>query len=208
MRLIVFILLFSMHCVGTAQNSSTSLFDLDKAIAQFDALQDKGACIKLDQTFTQLSSSHPNNWLPFYYSALVKIKLSMYKDKDAETYADQAIAAILKAKQLQLNDEVLCVESLAYSTKMSLRPVLRWFSYEQKIKQPLSEAKKLNSNNPRVYVLEAMLYHKLPSILGGSCETALPLAKKAIQFLRQQNNTQKPHWGMHSAMEVVKGCSF
>jgi hypothetical protein len=208
MRLILFILLISLPFVGSTQNASSSLLDLDKAIAQFDALQDKVTTMKLDQVFMELSITYPNNWLPFYYSALIKTKLVMYKDKDAETYADQAIATIIKAKQLQANDEVLCVESLAYSTKMSLRPVLRWFSYEQKIKQPLSEAKKLNSNNPRIYVLEAMLYHKLPSILGGSCETALPLAKKAIQLLRQQTNTQKPHWGMHAAMEVVKGCSF
>lgn len=182
---------------------------LDKAIVQFDALSDQSSFIQLDKVFEQLCASYPNNWMPFYYASLVKIKLAMYKGRSAESYADQAIEAIVKAKQLQENDEVLCVESLAYSTKMSLHPAWRWFSYEQKIKGPLVAAKKINSNNPRIYVLEAMLQYKLPPVLGGSCKTAMPLAQKAIQLLKQQsNNLQKPHWGMRSAQEVIKGCAF
>jgi hypothetical protein len=207
MRLLFFIWVIFAPLLGLAQLSEGASA-VDKSIAQFEMLQDKAACIKLDQTFEQLCASNPSSWIPFYYASLIKIKLAMYKDKHAENYADGAIAFIQKAKQLQANDEVLCVESLAYSTKVSLHPAWRWFSYEHKIKDPLAAAKKINNNNPRIYVLESMLYYKLPSVLGGSCKTALPLAQKAILLLKQQGSNQKPRWGMQSAMEVIKGCSF
>jgi hypothetical protein len=207
MRLLLIIWLGLTPFFNFAQTGA-GLITLDNAIVQFDDLSDKQSCMRLDKVFDQLASANPTNWVPYYYGCLVKIKLAMYKEKNAEYYADKAIEAILKAKQLQANDEVLCVESLAYTTKMSLNPAWRWFSYEHKIKNPLAAAKKINSNNPRIYVLESMLYYKLPSVLGGSCKTALPLAQKAIALLKQQGAHQKPHWGMNSAQEVIKGCGF
>lgn len=207
MRLLLIIWMGFLPLVNSAQ-SDAGAAALDKAIVQFDLIQDKPSCEKIDLIFDQLCTNNPNNWVPFYYASLVKIKLAMFKEKTADNDADKAIEAILKAKKLQVNDEVLCVESLAYSTKMSLHPAWRWFSYERKIKDPLEAAKKINSNNPRIYVLESMLQYKLPSVLGGSCKTALPLAQKAVQLLKQPSNLLKPHWGMLSAQEVIKGCAF
>ena len=207
MRLLLMIGLGCLPLVNIAQSVERANV-LEKAIVQFETLSDKQSCINLDKVLDQLCTSSPSNWVPYYYASLVKIKLAMFKDKAAESYADKAIEAILKAKQLQANDEVLCVESLAYTTKMSIHPAWRWFTYERKIKDPLAAAKKINSNNPRIYVLEAMLQYKLPSVLGGSCKTALPLAQKAVQLLKQSNNLQKPNWGLASAQEVIKGCAF
>ena len=51
--------------------------------------------------------------------------------------ANQSIDLIEKAKKIQVNDEILCVESLAYTAKMSVSPYTRWLRYEQKIKSPL-----------------------------------------------------------------------
>jgi hypothetical protein len=197
-----------MAPLGSSAQKMAQATALEKGIAQFDQLQDKASCIQLDQTFSQLCKDNPNQWLPYYYACLIKVKLAMYNDRQADLYADQAIVAIQKAKQLQLNDEVLCGESLAYSTKISIRPVWRWFAYEHKMKAPLMAAKKMNPNNPRVYVLEAMLQYKLPAALGGSCKSALPLAQKAILLLKQQTANQQPHWGMQSVMEIQKGCAF
>jgi hypothetical protein len=207
MRLLLMIGLGLLPLVNMAQ-SVERVNALEKAIVQFETLTDKQSCIYLDKVLDQLCTSSPSNWIPYYYASLVKIKLAMFKDKAAESYADKAIEAILKAKKLQANDEVFCVESLAYTTKMSLHSAWRWFTYERKIKDPLAAAKKINSNNPRIYVLEAMLQYKLPSVLGGSCKSALPLAQKAVQLLKQSSNLQRPNWGLASAQEVIKGCAF
>lgn len=212
MRFTIFIFCLCLHFVPLLTRAQTLSYDssLTLAIAEFDGIKDMGACNKLFEKFEQLNKSNNKDWLPSYYAALVKIKMSMFKDKDADKYADESIDWILASKRIQSNDEVLCVESLAYSTKMSIHPSWRWFAYEQKIRQPLQLAKKINSNNPRIYVLEAVLQHRLPPILGGSCKTAKQLAIKAERLLMQQNDPsfKKPHWGKKLVTEIINGCRF
>ena len=209
MRFIFLILLYGIPFLGQSQTTAYDLAVTD-AIVQFDELKDLSTCKELFVKFEQLSKTHNKDWVPFYYAALIKIKMSMYKDQDADKYADEAIEWILKAKKIQANDEVYCVESLSYSTKLAVHPTWRWFALEQKIKQPLATAMKMNNNNPRIYVLNAMLHAKLPAVLGGNCKTARTLALKAKKLLatNTSNANDKPHWGIKSAEEVLAACPF
>jgi hypothetical protein len=93
---------------------------------------------------------------------------------------------------------------------MSVNPALRWFSYEGKIKNALSLAKKLNPNNPRAYILEANIQQKLPFIFGGGCKSAKPLIQKAELCMNAQTKTNsvEPSWGMQSLVKLKKACPF
>ena len=108
------------------------------------------------------------------------------------------------------NDEVYCAESLAYTAKMSVNPLIRWLTYEGKIKKALNYAKKLNPNNPRVYVLEANIQQKIPYIFGGGCNSVKPLIQKAELCYNTQAkpNSLQPYWGFQSLVQLKKACPF
>ena len=59
--------------------------------------------------------------------------------------------------------------------------------YEDKIKNPLRLAKKINPKNPRIYLLEANIQQKLPFIFGGGCKSTKPLIQQAERLLNTQN---------------------
>jgi len=105
---------------------------------------------------------------------------------------------------------VYCAESLAYTAKMSVNPLLRWLTYEGKIKKALSLAKKLNPNNPRAYVLEANIQQKIPYIFGGGCKSVKPLIQKAELCFNAQTkpNSVEPSWGFQSLVQLKKVCLF
>jgi len=109
-----------------------------------------------------------------------------------------------------VNDEILCVESLAYTAKMSVSPYTRWLRYERKIKSPLIAAKKINKENPRVYALEASLQYHMPVVFGGGCAKSYAIALIASEKLNAQAkwNTQyyMPHWGINVIQEIMDKC--
>jgi len=160
--------------------------------------------------FKALSNTFPNEWLPKYYAALVQFKMALLSKGNMDTQADIAIDWINKCKQLQINDEILCAESLAYTIKMQVNPAWRWFSYKDRIYGSLQKAKKINPNNPRIYVLEASLQYNLPKLLGGSCEKALPIAKQAEKLLKLEEGKRGylPSWGFNSIKEIFTNCKY
>ena len=205
-RLFVFLFMLSFSSLK-AQTSSfeTSITD---AANYFNLIskQDQYA-ISLKQ-FTVLSNTYPNEWLPKYYAALVQVKIALLSKDDMDAQADIAIDWINKSKKLQVNDEILCAESLALTTKMQVNPALRWFSYKDRIYGSLQKAKNINPNNPRIYVLEASLQYHLPKLLGGGCNKAIPIAKQAEKLLNLEVGKKKylPSWGFTSIKEILTNC--
>jgi hypothetical protein len=129
---------------------------------------------------------------------------------DRDALANDALLWVGRAKSIMANDEVYCAESLAYTAKMSVNPLLRWLTYEGKIKKSLSLAKKLNPNNPRAYVLEANIQQKIPYIFGGGCKSVKPLIQKAELCFNAQTkaNLLQPSWGFQSLVQLKKACPF
>ena len=122
--------------------------------------------------------------------------------------AEECLYWIARTKKIQINDEVYCAESMANTAKMSVHPTVRWFAYENKIKHPLELAKNINPKNPRIYILQANLAYRIPSLFGGGCKVALPLAKKAEKLLLEEgiNTGNMPHWGVQSVRDLLKAC--
>jgi hypothetical protein len=160
--------------------------------------------------FEQLYAVNKTNWLIPYYAGLTKSIMCLLKMGDKDALANDALLWVRRAKSIMANDEVYCAESLAYTAKMSVNPLLRWLTYEGKIKKALSLAKKLNPNNPRVYVLEANIQQKIPYIFGGGCNSVKPLIQKAELCFNIQTkpNSVEPSWGFQSLVQLKKACPF
>ena len=207
MRILIFlsILFCGIHLQAQSYNK-----DLTSAVAFFNTLSTHKDFTTASKKFEQLHNMNTQDWIAPYYVSIIKSRMSLQKSGDSDKLADEALAWIAIAKSVQVNDEVLCGESLANTAKMSVRPSLRWLNYESKIKNPLTLAQKINPNNPRIYILQASVQRHLPIIFGGGCKASKALAQKAEQLLLAQSNdaTNLPRWGRQSIIDYKKNCPF
>jgi hypothetical protein len=205
--LVLFVLLLQLPLQAQSPNQSKVL---ESAVMQFNQANNPNSYKQLYLQFEQLYSVDKTNWLIPYYAGMTKSIMCLLKMGDRDALANDALLWVARAKAIEVNDEIYCAESLAYTAKMSVNPALRWFTYEGKIKNTLSLAKKLNPSNPRAYILEANIQQKLPFIFGGGCKLAKPLIQKAELFISNQNraNSIEPSWGIQSLVKLKKACPF
>jgi hypothetical protein len=205
--IVFFILLLQLPLQAQSPNQ---IKVLESAVMQFNQTNNPSSYTQLYLQFEQLYSVDKTNWLIPYYAGMTKSIMCLLKMGDRDALANDALIWLARAKSIVVNDEIYCAESLAYTAKMSVNPALRWFTYEGKIKNSLSLAKKLNPNNPRAYILEANIQQKLPFIFGGGCKSAKPLIQKAELFFSNQNkaNSIEPSWGIQSLVKLKKACPF
>lgn len=206
--LIVFFALLIQLPVN-AQGTNQNKF-LEAAVQQFNQLDKTASYQQVYLQFEQLYALDKTNWLIPYYAAIIKARMGLLKMGDRDQQANAALIWIARAKSIDLNDEIYCAESLVNTAKMSVNPTLRWLSYEDKIKKPLQLAKKINPSNPRVYLLEANIQHKLPYLFGGGCKAAKTFMEKADRFLNTQvpATMEHPSWGAQALKELKKACPF
>jgi hypothetical protein len=205
--LVLFVLLMQLPLQAQSPNQAKVL---ESAVMQFNQANNPSSYKQLYLQFEQLYSVDKTNWLIPYYAGMTKSIMCLLKMGDRDALANDALLWVARAKAIEVNDEIYCAESLAYTAKMSVNPALRWFTYEGKIKNTLSLAKKLNPSNPRAYILEANIQQKLPFIFGGGCKSAKPLIQKAELFISNQNraNSIEPSWGIQSLVKLKKACPF
>jgi hypothetical protein len=205
--IVLFLLLMQLPLYAQVINQTKAL---ESAVIQFNQTNNPSSYTQLYLKFEQLYSVDKTNWLIPYYAGMTKSLMCLLKMGDRDALANDALIWLARAKSIEVNDEIHCAESLAYTAKMSVNPALRWFTYEGKIKNSLSLAKKLNPNNPRAYILEANIQQKLPFIFGGGCKSAKPLIQKAELFFSAQNKTNsiEPSWGIQSLVKLKKACPF
>ena len=207
-----FYIVFFFLTITTALHAQQSVFEnkLSDIVFKFNHIEKEEQYTPILNQFIDLSKAYPKEWLPYYYAAIVQTKLALINTLQQDALADLAIEWIAKCKKIQINDEVLCAESLAYTAKMSVHPTWRWLRYQDKIKGPLQNAKKINSNNPRIFVLEANLQYHLPNAFGGGCNKSLAIAKDAEKLLNLEKGKAKylPSWGYTSIKEILTNCKF
>ena len=205
-NLFVFFILL-MQLPAQAQANSQSKI-LEAAVMQFNQTDKMPPYTQLYNQFEQLYTLDKTNWLIPYYAAMIKARMSLLKMGDRDALADAALVWMSRAKLIMVNDEIYCAESLAYTENMSVNPALRWLKYEDKIKNPLRLAKKINPKNPRIYLLEANIQQNLPFIFGGGCKSTKPLIQQAERLLNTQNiaPSVEPSWGSQSLLELKKAC--
>jgi len=204
---ILFILLMQLPVQAQVTNQAKSL---ESAVMQFNQLSNNANYQQVYVQFEQLYMADKTNWLIPYYAAMVKSRMCFLKMGDHDEQANAALLWIARAKTIELNDEIYCAESMANTAKMSVNPLMRWLSYEDKIRKPLLLAKKMNPNNPRIYILEANIQEKLPSLFGGGCKSTRPLIQRAELCMNKQSLATPihPSWGNQALKELKKACPF
>lgn len=177
---------------------------MESKIAVLDTTKTADGYIELANAFERIADAEKNQWLAYYYAAYCNASAGTFvgaggdmmaaKADKTDPYADKADKLIGKAEELiKNNSEVYIVKKMIATLRMLGDPMNRYMTYGPEAQAMLDEAKKLNPDNPRVYILEAQDKYYTPEQFGGSKEEAKTLFEKAQKLFE----TFKPETGIH-----------
>jgi hypothetical protein len=169
----------------------------------------------LSGSFVLIADSEKRNWLPLYYAALAWVNSGYMLYEEAGESADfKKLAAQLdpvadKAEQLlnrsealsMNNSEIFAVRSMIATLRLIGNPITRAMKYGPVADKALQTAKKLNPENPRVYLLMGIDKFQTPKLFGGSQEKARDLFKQALRKFDalKPSDGLEPRWGRKDA---------
>ena len=162
----------------------------------------------LANAFERIADAEKNQWLAYYYAAFCNAKAGLMvgsggdmmaaKADKTDPYADKAEKQISKAEELMKNNsEIFVIKKMIATLRMMGDPMNRYMTYGPQAQAMLDEAKKLDANNPRVYLLEGQDKFYTPEQFGGSKEEAKVLFEKSKQLFEtfKPASSIHPNWG-------------
>jgi hypothetical protein len=209
MKKTIFILMTSLLATSAfSQGESTPGEKYNKAmealVPAVDTTHSMDGLTDLANSFERIANAEKTQWLPFYYAALCHInKANMYyvsQELDKiDPIMDIAEPLLKKSEELQKNNsEIYCLKKIFNTGKMMADPMSRYMVYGAAASEALEEAKKLDPENPRVYLLEGIDKYYTPEQFGGSKEEAKKLFEEATKKFEafKPVSSIHPTWGL------------
>lgn len=203
MKKVLSFFIASLMITATFAQSEKYTKAMEALVPAIDTTRDHDALITLANSFERIANAEKTQWLPFYYAALANINAGFtyamdggYGDKTAniDPLADKAEELINKADALSKdNSEIWLVKKMFVSVKMMGNAMVRFQEYGARATAALETAKKLNPENPRVYLEEGQDLFYTPEQFGGDKQEA----KKRLETAVSKFGTFKPESGIH-----------
>ena len=207
MKRLTLLFTFSLFLVTAFTQSDKYAKTMEPKIAAFDTTRNPEGLRDLANAFERIADAEKTQWLPYYYAALAHVTSGYFMTNGQLTgglankidpVADKAEALISKAEALSKdNSEIFLVKKMIATLRMMADPMSRYMQYGPQAQQALETAKKLNPQNPRVYLLEGQDKFYTPEQFGGSKEEAKKLFEEALKkydAFKPESNLH-PHWG-------------
>jgi hypothetical protein len=198
--------------VGTmsAQMSDKFMGAMQPKVALVDSTRDLNSLKDLAAAFERIGDAEKTQWLPYYYAALCEVNaaniemtsggavdMGNHSDK-TDPAADKAEGWLNKAEALSKdNSEIFIVKKMIATLRLMGDPMNRYMTYGPEGAQALETAKKLNPDNPRIYVLEALDKYYTPEQFGGRKDEAKQLFEEALKKYGafKPESAIHPNWG-------------
>lgn len=179
---------------------------MEPKVMAIDTTRTPDALKDLSSSFERIADAEKTQWLPYYYAALAQVNAGYFMmggkvGGDAnliDPIADKAESLLSKAEALAKdNSEIFIVKKMIASLRMMVNPMARYMQYGPAAREALETAKKLNPENPRVYLLEGQDKYYTPEQFGGSKVDARKLFAVAIEKYNaaKVQSSLDPHWG-------------
>ena len=203
----MFALLMLLLTVTAFAQSEKYVSAMQPKIAMLDTTRNGATLLDLSNSFERIANAEKTQWLPFYYAALAQANYGYSKIQGVgmggdpaviDPIADKADTLLSKAEALStLNSEIFVVHKMINSLRMLVDPQSRYMTYGAAAAAALETAKKLNPDNPRVYLLEGQDKYYTPEQYGGSKDEAKKLFETAAQKYDtfKPENALAPTWG-------------
>ena len=180
-------------------------------IAVLDTTRDVTNLKDLSASFERIGDAEKTQWLPYYYAALAQVNAGNFiyvtnmsnpaELKNLDAMADKAEQLVTKAEALNKdNSEIFTVKKMIASLRMMVDPMGRYMTYGPRAQEALETAKKLNPENPRIYLLEGQDKFYTPEQYGGSKTEAKKLFEEALKKYDSFKPATEldPNWGKNT----------
>src|SRR5215203_110477 len=180
-------------------------------IAVLDTTRDVASLKDLSAAFERIGDAEKTQWLPYYYAALAQVNAGNFiyvnnttnpsELKSLDPLADKADQMITKAEALNKdNSEIFAAKKMIASLRMMVDPMNCYMTYGEQAQQALETARKLNPENPRIYLLEGQDKFFTPEQYGGSKTEAKKLFEEALKKYQSFKPASEldPNWGRSS----------
>ena len=202
----------SVMITAAFSQSEKYINTMKEKIAALDTTREAATLKDLSASFERIAEAEKTQWLPYYYAALAQVNAgnAVYMAnqsnpdglKQMDAFADKADELIAKAEALSKNNsEIYAVKKMIASAHMMVDPMSRYMTYGAQAQGALETAKKLNPENPRVYLLEGEDKFFTPEQYGGSKEEAKKLFEEALKKYDsfKPATDLDPSWGKSTA---------
>jgi hypothetical protein len=211
MKTLFFIFFAFVLSTNAFCNDTTYYSKLRTSINQANIAYTSDNYQQLVNCCSRILSVYKSDWLPYYYEAYAYINISFIeKNSDKkEKYCNEVQTLLDSAFKLEINEsELYVLQSLLYTARMAISPMVNGPIYLPKAFSALTEAEKRNPHNPRIYYLRAKSTYYTPKFFGGGKEVALPIFEKALQmFLAfKPAGTLYPDWGKGDTERLIRKC--
>ena len=192
-----------------AQDMSTSLTEAFKSFTSATAM---GALMTANNKFNLIATRWGNQWAANYYAAYSNAFIST-KETDAkrkDQLLDVADSYIAKVNTLDgASDESMVLTAYVAYARFLVDPPNRWKKYLDLMNTNLEKAKKVNPDNPRIYLLEGIPVFNKPKLYGGGKDKAKPYFEKAKELFAKQATPDitKPYWGEKENADYLAQCN-
>src|SRR6476620_11977974 len=163
MKKIALFVISSFIVAKSFAQSEKYLKAMEAKVAVVETMRSPDELRDLANTFERIADAEKSQWQPYYYAALAQVnsgyalsngQMGGLADK-LDPIADKAEEFINKAEAISKdNSEIFIVKKMIATLRMMADPQNRYMQYGPKAQQALDAAKKLDPNNPRVYLLE------------------------------------------------------
>jgi len=202
---------FSLLALGALAQSEKYTAAMKDRIAALDTTRTPDGLKAVSAAFERIADAEKNQWLPYYYAAYAQITAGYFMGNGAmsggmagvyDPLADKAEALLNKAEALSPNNsEIYVVKKMIASLRMMADPMSRYMQYGPVAQEALETARKLNPENPRVFLLEGQDKFFTPEQYGGSKTEAKRLFEEALKKFEafKPATSLDPVWGRANA---------
>jgi hypothetical protein len=202
--------IFLLAVVSGFSQSEKYLKVMQQRVAAIDTTRTVDGLRELSAAFERIADAEKSLWLPYYYAAYSQVQSGYFITEGSiaggltttlDPIADKAEQLLSKAEALSSNNsEIYIIKKMIASLRMMGDPMSRYMQYAPLATQALETAKKLNPENPRIYMLEGQDKFFTPEQFGGSKAEAKKLFEKSLEKFSafKPASELEPNWGRSS----------
>jgi hypothetical protein len=198
----------SLFLLSSFAQSEKYVKAMEKLVPSVDTPWNADQLKELSNSFERIADAEKTQWLPYYYAALTRVNagyalmmsgggMGASADK-TDPEGNKAQELITKAEALSKdNSEIFVVKKLIATLMLVGDPMNRYMTYGPAAAEALETAKKLNPENPRVYLQEAADKINTPEQYGGNKEEGKKLLEEATKKFEsfKPESSIHPNWG-------------
>lgn len=208
-KIMIAIIALAIATAASAQTDNEKFIKaMEKNVSMIDSAKTVEDLVDLTAAFERIAEAEKTQWLPYYYSALGHVMVGYRSLGDnlfgnntdkTDPKADAAQKALDKAISLSKEtSETWVIKKMIASLRMLGDVMNRYMTSGVEATTALETAKKLDPNNPRVYLLEGQDKFNTPAEYGGSKEEGKILFNKAKELYGsfKPESSIHPSWGL------------